>query len=175
MILPMALFLAFTSCFLMGGWRWQSSQVDEVSYNDLFKLAVYVVADRGYKVHEANADTGRISSQWDYRKLVDLGRFPIRRKAKIEVDPMGEGVYEIRVVVVQEALWDSPYGGGVDVKNKKGWEGYGDDVDAANDILTRIKMMVKDFTPSDAFYDKYRKIEEIQESIPDVLDEPLKK
>ena len=142
-------------------------EVDEIGYQDLFRLTAHILDKEGFKVEDANANTGTIESRWDYTKLIDVGRFPIRRKARIEINPIEGEAYEVRVRIDQEALWKN-YGSGVDVKEKDDWESYGEDYVTAHDLLTHIELKVREFKPSDEFYDRYRRIDEIREKVPEM-------
>jgi len=146
----------------------QRLKVDNVSYQDLFRLTAHVIDSEGFMLDEIDANEGLITTRWDYDKLVDVGRFPIRRRAEARIDPAGEGVYEVELSIEQEALRQ---GFGLSNPEKaSGWESYGYDKQTTRDILTRIKLFVRDFKPSDEFYDRYKKKQDLKKTVPDVLD-----
>lgn len=150
--------------------EYQYLTVKEIQYSDLFNLTAHVIDRQGFALEEMNPSEGYIESYWDYEKLVDVGRFPIRRKVECQIDPDGESTYKIKLRITQEALWESYMVN--EPEHRKNWETYGVDKETARNILTRINLMVKDFEPSDEFYDRWRRKEEFKKGVPDVLKDP---
>ena len=164
--LPVLFFLlSLAGC----GTFWQELEVEDLSYDDLFRLTAYVIDSEGFIIDELNLDDGVITSKWDYNKIVDMARFPIRRRVTAHVDPQGDGKLQLKLKIKQEALWSSY--ATVDLKNQKGWESYGYDKAKAQKILRRIKLMVRGFEPSKDFYEKRTKWSGKKESVPEVLRE----
>ena len=147
--------------------------VKEVQYGDLFNLTAHVIDNEGFVLNEVNPSKGFIDTYWDYKKLVDVGRFPIRRKVECQIDPKGEGEYEIRLIIDQEALWQSYMVN--DPQKAKNWEEYGTDKETAMTIISRIKLLTREFEASDEFYDRWRRKEQLREGVPDVLKSPEEK
>jgi hypothetical protein len=146
----------------------QSLRVEEVSYQDLFRLTAHIIDQEGFVLEDLNSDEGYISTRWDYNKLLDVGRFPLRRRAEAQIDPDGEGAYLIHLTIDQEAL---RRGYGVSEPEKSDdWEEYGYDKQATRTILTRIKLLTRDFEPSTDFYNKYKKKDELEKDVPEVLE-----
>ena len=158
-------FLSLAGCSTF----WQEIEVEDLSYDDLFRLTAYVIDSEGFVIDEQNLDDGVITSKWDYHKLVDMGCFPIRRRDTAYVDPEGDGKLQVKVRIKQEALWSSY--ATVDLKDQTGWQNYGFDKETARKILTRIKLMVKGFEPSKEFYDKRKHWTQKKEQVPEVLRE----
>jgi len=73
--------------------------------------------------------------------------------------------------IEQEALYEQP--GVMDVENQDGWEYYGYDKKNTRMNLTRIRLFVQEFEPSDDFYDRYKRKELQKEDVPDILDYEL--
>ena len=146
----------------------QSLRVEEISYQDLFRLTAHIIDSEGFVLEDLDSNEGLITTKWDYDKVLDIGRFPIRRRAEARIDPAGDGAYVIHLTIDQEAL---RMGYGVSEPEKAtGWDSYGYDKAATRDILTRIKLLTRDFEPSDDFYDAYRKKEDLKKAVPEVLD-----
>ncbi|MFH1999625.1 MAG: hypothetical protein ABIK28_08090 [Planctomycetota bacterium] len=151
------------------GMNWQTLQVEKLSYGDLFRLTSHVIDTEGFVIDDANAHTGEIVTEWSYGKVVEVGRFPIRRRAIAHVDPAGDG-YEIRLIIEQEALWKDY--GVRDLKDQDGWEYHPNDKTKALQILRRIRVFVEEFKPSDEFYERYRRMDHLKKSTPELFDDP---
>ena len=158
--------LALSSCSV----GYQSIQVEDVSYNDLFELTAFMVGRAGFVIDVSDRNSGEIVSKWDYNKLIDVGRFPIRRRLTAQIDPEGENNLSLEIRTYQEALWES-YNMTTDQDKRKGWQAYGFDKQTAHDILTIIKTQITEFEFSDEYYNRHKRLEEIMESVPEVLDE----
>lgn len=163
-----SLFLLHIALLTGCGMGTQSLRVEEVTYQDLFRLTAHVIDTEGFVLQELNSDEGVIITKWDYNKLLDVGRFPLRRRAEAQIDPYGDGAYVIHLEIEQEAL---RRGYGVSEPEKStDWESYGYDKQTTRAILTRIKLITRDFEPSQEFYNRYKKKEDLEKSVPDVLD-----
>ena len=162
------LFTAFNLC-ACGALGWQTLEVENLSYGDVFNLTVYVIDTEGFVIDSQDSDSGLITTFWDYKKMLDVARFPIRRKVEAHVDPSGDDRYIIDIRIRQEALWENY--ATVDVKNQKGWDLYGSDKETTHSILTRIKLLTREFKPSDDFYQQRKQMDELRGTIPDVLEE----
>jgi hypothetical protein len=85
------------------------------------------------------------------------------------IDPEDEGRYLVKLRIEQEA---QNFGKMEVERMEEGWQSYGYDKVKTLDILTRIKLLVKDFKPSDAFYERYKRGDSLRSSVPKVL-EPI--
>ena len=161
--------LCLVPLLLTGGCKlgWQYLEVENVSYRDLFVLTSHVIDSEGFVLDEQNTNTGSITTRWNYGKLIDVGRFPIRRRAEAQIDPLEEGKYQLKLRIPQQALWENY--GVVNPETAKGWELYGDDKETTHSILTRIKLMVQDFEPSEDFLDRMKRIDKLRDTTPEVL------
>jgi hypothetical protein len=148
---------------------WQELKVDSLSFSDLFNLTVHVIDTSGFVVDDPNPHTGTIRTKWDHNKLLDVGRFPIRRRAEAHIDPLDDGAYLVRLRIEEEA---NNYGKMEVERSDKGWQFYGYDKVKTQDILTRIKLLVMEWKPSDKFYERYKRLDDLREAIPEVLGKP---
>jgi len=167
--------ISTSGCFAM----WQSTEVENIPYKDVFNITSLMISSQGFEILDANPHTGEIETKWDHRKLLDRGKFPRRRKVFAEVNPDGDDMIEVKVKVRQDVLWRT-YTAYFDLENEKDWEPYGEDRETALNIIARIKMVVQDFKPSDDFYNRYKRVEDLrsddqEESVPDILKPPTKK
>ena len=145
----------------------------DIQYGDLFNLAAHVIDSEGFVLNDVNPGEGYISTRWDYKKLVDVGRFPIRRKVDCHIDPDGQKEYEVRIRIDQEALWKSYLVNEPELSDD--WESYGTDKETAQEILSRIKLLTMEFKPSDEFYKRWERKDRYEEKVPDVLKSPEEK
>jgi hypothetical protein len=163
-----ALFLILTCAGC--GTHWQSLKVEDVSYRDLYDLTLHVIDDRGFKIQESDINSGSIISQWNYEKLNDRARFPIRRKVEARIDEAGDNAYLIKIRIDQEANWEGYRV--IDPRTSDTWDEHGYDEQTEKDILYRIDLQVRDFEPSEQFYERHRKARDLKSEVPDVLEEP---
>lgn len=159
-----SLFLMTTGC----GGGWHTLRVNSLSYGDLFKLTSHVIDSEGFVIKEANAHNGEIETDWSYGKVVEVGRFPIRSRVEATVDPENDG-YEVSLRVRREALWKDY--GVRDIRNQEGWEPHPSDKKMGFKLITRIRMFVEEFKPSDEFYNRYKRLEHMKKQLPDVLED----
>ena len=68
----------------------------------------------------------------------------------------------------QEVLWKSF--AVMEPQTQEGWEDYGYDWNCTRMLLTRIKLFVKDFEPSEEFYDRYKRLDKQDVHVPEVLE-----
>ncbi|MBU0753679.1 MAG: hypothetical protein KJ645_00975 [Planctomycetes bacterium] len=147
---------------------WQRLEVEDLSYNDVFRLTTHVIDTNGFIIDEANTHTGEIVTRWNYGKFVEHGRFPIRRRVEAQIDPTGDQTYLIRLRAPQEALWEGL--AAVELDRQEGWEDHGFDKNTTLMILSKIRFFVKEFKPSDDFYNRYKRKDRLDQEVPDVLD-----
>lgn len=147
---------------------WQQLKVDDISYGDLFRLTSHVIDSDGFVIEDANTHTGSIRTKWNYGTFADVGRFPIRRRAEAQIDPVGERTFMVHLRIKQEALWEGY--GAVDLEKQKGWEAYGFDKRSTQLNLAYIRLFVEEFEPSDDFYERYKRKDLLKEKVPDILD-----
>ena len=160
------LFRAFFigSVFMMSGacsTGWQYLEVEDTTYGDLFNLTCHVIMSERFAIENEDKNTGLILSRWDYRKVVDRGRFPIRRRLEARVDPMSNDRFEVKLRIEQEALRQSY--SVTDLEHQKGWRSYGHDDDKTWEILKRLEVIVKDFKSSEDFNERYRFMEQTKD------------
>ena len=147
---------------------WQYLEVEDVSYGDLFNITAYMIDSNGFMIEDQNTNTGVILTQWEYNGSLDVGRFPIRRRAEAHIDPKGDGLFDLGLRIEREALWNRK--GPDELSRQEGWEAYGYDKDKTREILGRIRRLLKDFEPSQEFYDRINRMQRMRESIPKFLD-----
>lgn len=167
MIRPLLLFaiLLVLSCVGCGS-NWVVLQVEDVSYSDLYQLTCHVIDGEGFKVAHADPHTGTIRSSWNYAKITDVGRFPIRRQLEAKIVPE-ESSYLLSVRIDQEANRE---GYGVsDPQLSDNWDEYGWDRKTCETILKKIEIQVTEYGPSDEFYKRFREADELKSEVPDVL------
>ena len=145
---------------------WTSLDVRGVNYNDLFDLTVHTIGGEGFKFTRTDPHAGIIRTGWNYEKILDVGRFPIRLEATI--DPAGEGVYRIKMRIDQEALREgyrimTP-------EESDGWEEYGWDDETTGLILKKIELQVKDVGPSEGYKRRHERARELRKPVPKVLE-----
>jgi hypothetical protein len=160
---PFLLALAGAGCST----DWVSLQVQDVSYADIYDLALHVIESEGYPLSEINIHEGRIVTGWFYGKMTDRGRFPIRRRAEVRVDPEDEGGFLVRVRIDQEANREGYRL--TDPRLSDAWDEYGWDREGAALVLKKIEIQVKEYEPSEEFFERHKKSEELKARIPDVL------
>jgi len=156
--------LLFNACGSMG---WQSLKLDNISYNDLFHLTAHVIDSEGFVLDIIDPNEGSIVSGWEYNKILDIGRFPIRRKVEAIIDSLEERSYQLNLRIEQEALWKNY--GVMDLEHKEGWEFYDYDKETTQNILTKIKLILEDFEPSKEFYDRWKRKDDFEKDVPEIL------
>jgi hypothetical protein len=147
---------------------WQYMEVENVTYGDLFRLTTHIIDSDGFVIEDANTHTGDIVTAWQYGKLAERGRFPLRRRAEASVDPAGDGTFRVGLRIKQQALWEGI--SSEDLDKQKGWEYHGYDKAGTRRILTRISLFVQEFKPSDEFYERYKRQDKRKEEVPEILD-----
>jgi len=70
--------------------------------------------------------------------------------------------------IPQEALWEGM--SSIDLEKQKGWEYHGYDKNSTRMMLSRIHLFVTKFEPSEEFYERYRRKEELEKEVPEILD-----
>ncbi|MHC4945708.1 MAG: hypothetical protein ACYTG7_22080 [Planctomycetota bacterium] len=160
------LFVLFLPCAC--GMGWQYMEVEKVTYSDLFRLTTHIIDSSGFVIDDANMHTGEIITRWDYSAIAERGRFPLRRRAEAEIDPVGERTFSVGLRIKQQALWEGI--SSEDLDKQTGWEPHGFDKSGSRRILTKISLFVKDFEPSDDFYERYKRLDKRKEEVPDVLE-----
>lgn len=146
---------------------WVTLQVQDVSYADLYDLTLHVIENEGFPLHTINIHEGEIVTGWNYGMITDTGRFPIRRRVEAWVDPDDDGAYVVRLRIDREANWEGYRI--TDPRLSDAWDEYGWDRETAGRILKKIEIQVKDFEPSEEFFERFKKSEELKARIPDVL------
>jgi len=141
-------------------------RVEDVSYSDLYQLTCHVIDREGFRISEADPHLGTIVSSWNYNKITDVGRFPIRRQLEAKIERDDES-YLVIVRIDQEANRD---GYGVsDPELSSYWDEYGWDYKTCETILKKIEIQVKEYGPSDEFYKRFREAEDLKSTVPEVL------
>lgn len=161
-----ALFLIFicTGCST----HWQTLEVEEISYRDLYDLTLHVIDDKGFKIQQSDIAEGTIISQWNYDKVDDVMRCPIRRKVEARINESGNNAYLVKIRIDQEANWKGYRI--IDPRTSDTWDEHGYDEKTETDILYRIDLQVREFEPSEEFYERHRKARELKSEVPDVLE-----
>jgi|GEM_PF-3219245 len=148
--------------------QWQSLAVEDISYSDLYGLTLHVIDSEGFQLSWCDIHEGEITTTWNYSKITDTGRFPIRRRLEARIDPESQGSYQVKLRIEQEANWE---GYGIsDPKLSDAWDDYGWDREKASLILKKIEIQTREYEPSDAFYERYRRAERLKTEVPDVLE-----
>lgn len=153
------------SCFGCGS-NWMALRVDEVSYSDLYQLTCHVIDREGFKLSHADPHLGTIRSSWNYNKITDVGRFPIRRQLEATIK-REDDAYLVSLRIDQEANRDG-YGMS-DPELSDSWDEYGWDRKTCETILKKIEIQVKEYGPSDEFYKRFREAEDLKADVPEVL------
>jgi len=168
--LPSFLFAALLLAFGCLGCSsdWSSLKVEGVAYQDLFELTAHVITSEGFSLKKIDPNAGLLTTDWNYSKITDTGRFPIRRRVEARIDPEDEGGYLISVRIDQEANWEGY--GLTDPRLSDSWDEYGYDEETASLILKKIDIQVREFGPSEDFKNRFRKAEKLKGKIPKVLD-----
>jgi len=146
---------------------WVSLQVQDVSYSDIYDLALHVIEKEGFPLRTVDIHEGQILTGWNYAMITDTGRFPIRRRVEARVDPADNGAYVVMVRIDREANWEGY--GVTDPRLSDAWDEYGYDRNTAILILKKIEIQVRDYEPSEEFYERYKRSEELKARVPDIL------
>ncbi len=152
------------------GTHWHTLDVDTINYYDLYNLTQQTICGEGFKIAANDMHEGTIESDWNYDKMTDVGRFPIRRMVEAKIDPLDEGEgFTVCVRIDQEANREgyrlmTP-------ELSEGWEEYGWDDEVAGLILKKLELQVGEFSPSEEFKERHRKAMELktESRVPDTL------
>lgn len=160
---------AILLCCAGCGSHWLSLEVDTINYYDLYSLTKHTICNEGYKIADFDMHEGTIDSDWNYDKMTDVGRFPIRRMVEAKIDPHEEGGFLVSIRIDQEANREGYRLMTPELSD--GWEEYGWDKEAASLILKKLELQVGEFKPSDDFYERYRKADRLKSEtdVPDSL------
>ena len=124
--------------------RWAVMNLERLSYSNLYQQVADALDGSGYRVMKQDISSGRVETDWQYGPSVREVRGPSRRRAIAQVNALDDGLFEVRVRVLEQVIRK---GGTLarHIRESDDWEDWKDDYDEAEYLIARLGALLSEY------------------------------